>query len=75
LDFAEAPLIFAGPTYTALDDRRDYGEFRYITVGLLRNRMVVMVWTPRYEARHIISLRKANTREAKKYKGKMVRSG
>jgi uncharacterized DUF497 family protein len=68
LDFEEAGLVFAGPTYSAQDDRRDYGEFRYITVGLLRGRMVVLVWTPRYEARHIISFRKANDREEKKYK-------
>ncbi|WP_349627421.1 BrnT family toxin [Rhodopseudomonas palustris] len=41
----------------------DYGELRIITVGLLRGRMVIVVWTPRSEARHIFSMRKANDRE------------
>ena len=68
LDFEDAGLAFAGPTYTAQDDRRDYGEFRYITAGLLRGRMMTVVWTPRYEARHVISFRKANNREEEKYK-------
>jgi hypothetical protein len=71
LDFADAGLVFAGLNYTFEDDRVDYGESRYITVGLLRARMVVLVWTPRGNGRHIISFRKANDREAKKYKSRL----
>ena len=67
LDFARAAEIFAGRHYTGEDLREDYAEPRYITVGLLDGRMVVMVWTPRGEARRIISLRKANEREQKHY--------
>ena len=67
LDFADAPEVFAGLTFEAEDARFDYGETRMITVGLLRGRMVVLVWTPRGEVRHIISMRKANEREAKRY--------
>jgi len=63
LDFARAGEVFAGRHYTAEDDREGYGEPRFITVGLLDERMVVMVWTPRGEARRIISMRKANERE------------
>ena len=36
---------------------------RFITVGLLDARLVVLVWTPRGEVRRIISMRKANDRE------------
>ena len=36
---------------------------RFITVGRLDVRLVVMVWTPRGEVRRIISMRKANDRE------------
>jgi uncharacterized DUF497 family protein len=41
----------------------DYGEIRFITIGRLDRRMVVMVWTQRGATRRIISLRKANARE------------
>jgi uncharacterized DUF497 family protein len=71
LDFARAGEVFAGPTLTQRDSREDYGEDRYITAGLLDGRMVVMVWTPRGEARRIISLRKANDREIEKHAQKL----
>ena len=45
------------------DDRFDYGEKRTITFGLPDTHMVVVVWTPRGDVRHIISMRKANERE------------
>jgi hypothetical protein len=67
LDFAETPSVFGGRTYNVHDDRENYGEKRWITVGLLRGRMVVIVWTPRDQSRHIISFRKANDREKAKY--------
>lgn len=68
LDFEDAPLVFAGKHFTREDDRKDYGEVRFITVGMLRERMVIMVWTPRHlEDRHIISMRKANEREIAKF--------
>ena len=49
------------------DLRECYGEQRFVTVGLLDERMVVMVWTPRGEVRRIISMRKANEREQTRY--------
>jgi len=67
LDMADAGKIFDGPTLTVQDDRKDYGEFRYITIGRLKSRTVVLVWTPRGEVRRIISLRKANGKEQKAY--------
>lgn len=67
LDFARAREVFAGRHFTADDVREDYSEPRYITVGRLDGRMVVMVWTPRGEARRIISMRKANEREQSRY--------
>lgn len=64
---AEAGQIFDGDTLTVEDDRADYGETRFITIGFLQARMVVAVWTWRKEKRRIISLRKANAREQKLY--------
>ena len=42
LDMARAAEVFAGPTLTVEDDRRDYGEVRYITIGFLVKAMVVL---------------------------------
>lgn len=67
LDMARAADIFAGATLTVEDDRRDYGEPRFITIGFLDGRMVAMVWTPRQESLRIISLRKCNEREQEAY--------
>lgn len=67
LDFARTLAVFRGPKYTRIDARRDYGELRMVTVGFLDGRMVVVAWTPRVPARHIISMRKANDREQKSY--------
>ncbi|HSH49790.1 MAG TPA: BrnT family toxin [Halomonas sp.] len=52
LDFADAGLVFSGHHFTLADDRQDYGEDRYITVGLLKGRMVVMVGAARRGSPH-----------------------
>jgi uncharacterized DUF497 family protein len=67
IDFEEAPGIFDGPTYDEIDDRFDYCEKRIRTMGYWDERMVVLIWTPRGETRHIISMRKANDREQARY--------
>ena len=67
LDFAAAAAVFAGPCISFEDDRRDYGEIRIITVGMLAGRMVVVGWTPRGDDRHVFSMRKANDREQTRY--------
>jgi uncharacterized protein len=63
LDFQRAKVVFEGMHLTRVDDRREYGEQRFITAGWLDERIVVIVWTPRARARRIISMRKANERE------------
>ncbi|PJF46485.1 MAG: BrnT family toxin [Candidatus Thermofonsia Clade 3 bacterium] len=74
LDFAHAGEVFEGPHFTAEDLREDYGEPRFITAGWLDGRMVVLVWTPRGEARRIISMRKANEREQERFARHWARS-
>jgi uncharacterized protein len=60
--------VFAGLTIDIPDLRRDYGERRINSVGHLDGRMVIVCWTQRSEARHIISMRKANDREKARYR-------
>lgn len=67
LDMADAGEVFDGAHLTIEDDRQDYGEPRFITVGHLKGRMVFVAWNPRGAARRIISLRKANEREQRKF--------
>ena len=75
LDFADASQVFAGGHYTRSDDRRDYGEPRYITAGYMKGRFVVLVWTPRDSGRRIISMRHGNEREEERFKAQMGGSG
>lgn len=67
LDFVQAEEVFAGLAIDIPDLRRDYGESRINTVGYLAGRMVIVCWTPRGDARHVISMRKANEREKARY--------
>ena len=71
LDFADASMVFAGLTFDWRDERADYGEARWITVGYLTGRMVVVVWTARGESRHVISMRKANDREQARFRDRL----
>lgn len=67
LDFADAAEVFSGLHATLADDRVDYGETRFISAGYLRRRLLVLVWTPRGTARHVISMRHAHAKEARRW--------
>lgn len=67
LSFEDAELVFLSKTVTFLDDREDYGEERFITMGELKKRVVIIVHTLREHKIRIISMRKANEREKKIY--------
>jgi uncharacterized DUF497 family protein len=73
LDFEDAVQVFAGVALTIEDDRRDYGETRFQTMGVLNDHLVMIVWTQREETLHIISMRKCNDREKKKFESRMDR--
>jgi uncharacterized DUF497 family protein len=54
--------------FTWQDFRYDYdGETRFISIGYIGSRLYNLVFTPRGEILRVISLRKANSREVKKY--------
>ncbi len=68
IDFADVPTVFNGPTFTDLDARIDYGEDRWISIGMLANLTVVIIWTERdTNIIRLISARKANRYERQRY--------
>ncbi|MBS0613106.1 MAG: BrnT family toxin [Proteobacteria bacterium] len=72
LDFRDAEVVFTSPCIKYRDDRFDYGETRYITLGLLGGRVVVIAHAPRGDnGTRIISMRKANSREQKAYQKRL----
>ena len=60
-------MLFDGATVEVDDIRMDYGERRVICYGWLVGRLVVVIYTPRGAARHIVSMRKANAREKARF--------
>jgi uncharacterized DUF497 family protein len=63
LDFEDAAQVFSGTHTREEDTRFEYGETRYLSAGFLEGRMVVLVWTPRGDARHVISMRYCHAEE------------
>ena len=49
------------------DGRKDYGEHRYLALGSIGERLHVLVFILRGDTVHVISLRKANRREMRRY--------
>ena len=64
-DFERAEKVFAGVIDTVADDRFDYGERRFITLGLIRDEVVTIAHTLDEEGKvvRIISIRKATKNE------------
>jgi uncharacterized DUF497 family protein len=69
LDFEDAREIFDSPMLVRLDTREDYGEDRWIGIGTIFGRTVVVIFTERDngETIRIISLRKATRNEHEDY--------
>ena len=69
IDFADVIEVFNRPMLTALDQRRDYGEDRWIGLGLMEDVVVVVVFVE-YEDENrirIISAQKASRYESRQY--------
>lgn len=63
IDFVGSEAIFDGVTKTMVDDRRHYGEERFVTFGLLEGRVVAVVHTETADTIRVISIRKATKHE------------
>ena len=68
IDFSSVPSVFGNPMLVDLDERENHGEDRWIGIGILRNTIVVVVFAePRLDTIRIVSARKANRYERKRY--------
>ncbi|MFJ4055632.1 BrnT family toxin [Pseudomonas sp. NPDC089743] len=66
--FKDVPDIFQHPMLALRDDRTDYGEERWISIGWIKVLFGVVVYTERRgDVVRIISARKATKQEAKRY--------
>lgn len=70
-DFEFAAQVFDRPTLEREDDRRDYGERRFVAVGLADGVLLTVVYTDRAgdggAVRRIVSARRSNGNERKAY--------
>ena len=67
IDFVGINSVFEGETLTIIDDRFDYDEERFVTLGMLNGRVVVVAHTESDEVIRIISVRKATKNEETSY--------
>jgi len=73
IDFADVPAVFKSAILIDYDDRQDYGEDRWIGTGLLKDIVVIVVFTePRKGLLRIVSARKANRNEQERYYEKII---
>lgn len=67
LDFMDCDAVFDFPVFTWDDDREAYGELRINLLGWLKGVVVHMTYTERSGDLHVISLRKAEKHEIRRY--------
>ena len=68
ISFEQAQTVFAGEVITVEDDRFDYGETRFLSIGLLEGLAVIaVVHTDRNGKLRIISARPATRKERRLY--------
>ena len=67
LDFIGCEAVFYGPVVAWDDDRESYGELRINLLGFLNGIIIHMTYTERDDDVHVISLRKAEKNEIKRF--------
>lgn len=68
VSFDAATLVFNDPfALEWLDDRENYGEDRYVILGIVEGRLLYVAYTMRGEKIRIISARGAEPHEHRKY--------
>jgi uncharacterized DUF497 family protein len=67
VDLADCYEAFDAPMVTREDTREDYGEQRFISLGLTKGDVVVLVWVDGKDEPRLISCRKAEPHEKEAY--------
>ena len=67
VDFSKAEDFDWATAVEVRDTRFDYGEERWIALGMIGSRLHVLIYTIRRGAIRLISLRRANLREREHY--------
>ena len=71
VDFLEAALIFEGVILTKEDTRKDYGEARYISLGMVDGEVYSVTHTERNGKIRIISAWKGGREDYDEYKNRI----
>lgn len=72
IDFVDVPSMFLHPMVTFLDQRKDYGEDRWVGIGILKTILAVVVYAePDEDTVRIISARKAIRHEEDIYRNEI----
>ena len=75
VDFLKAMLIFESAVSTLEDKRKDYGEQRFVSIGMVGKDCIVVVHTPRGEKTRLISAWNGGSDEERKYRDYVARRG
>ena len=73
VDFQKAAFIFEGPVLTVDDRRKDYGELRQISIGVVDGEIYVVVHTDRSGVIRIISAWKGGEDDRERYYAGLAR--
>jgi len=67
IDLADCERVFDEPMLTREDASENYGEQRWVSLALLKAKVVVLVWTDRNDEPRLISCREAEKYEKQAY--------
>jgi uncharacterized DUF497 family protein len=67
IDFLDVAEIFSDPRRRTFRSHHPPDERRYVTLGLLRHRLIAVIWTMRGDKLRVISMRRARRNESKRY--------
>ena len=68
LDLADAGELLSGDCFEMVDDREDYGEERWVSIGMLKGEVIVCVWADWGDDHvRVITMWKANENEQRRY--------
>ncbi|WP_394042069.1 BrnT family toxin [Xanthobacter aminoxidans] len=73
VDLLYAALIFDGPVLTRIDDRKDYGEERKISIGMVEDDCFVVVYTERESCIRLITAWRGGRHERSQYQASLAR--